>query len=162
MAKEREGEPRDVASLGNVLAAKKPRAVPAPVPSAPPVAAAPPATASKPKAAIEARDIGIDVPKPAKACADVHCPFHGTLPVRGQTFEGTVVSTRMQRTVVVERKYTRFIRKYERYEKRTKRMRVHSPPCLGLREGDHVVLMECRPIAKTVSFVAIQNKGAAA
>lgn len=108
------------------------------------------------------RDIGIDVPKPSKGCDDRHCPFHGTLPVRGQTFEGTVVSARMERTVVVEREYLRFITKYERYEKRTKRFCVHSPPCLELKEGDRVVLMECRPIAKTVSFVAIHNKGVAA
>ncbi|HEV8595733.1 MAG TPA: 30S ribosomal protein S17 [Thermoplasmata archaeon] len=107
------------------------------------------------------RDIGIDVPKPAKGCEDTHCPFHGTLPVRGQSFEGVVVSTRMQRTAVVEREYSRYIRKFERYEKRTKRFIVHSPPCLELKEGDRVVLMECRPIAKTVAFVAIHNKGAA-
>lgn len=108
------------------------------------------------------RDIGIDVPKPEGTCQDRHCPFHGTLPVRGQTFEGRVVSIRMNRTAVVERDYLRYIRKFERYEKRTKRFHVHNPPCLGLRDGDRVVLMECRPIAKTVSFVAIQNKGAAA
>lgn len=110
----------------------------------------------------QARDIGIDVPKPPKGCEDRHCPFHGSLPVRGQSFEGTVVSTRMQRTAVVEREYMRWIRKYERYEKRTKRFQVHSPPCLDLKAGDRVVLMECRPIAKTVSFVAIHNKGAVA
>ena len=108
------------------------------------------------------RDIGIDVPRPAKACDDRHCPFHGTLPVRGQSFEGRVVSDRMQRTVVVEREYLRFQRKYERYEKRTKRFQVHSPPCLDLKVGDRITLMECRPIAKTVSFVAIRNKGVAA
>ena len=110
----------------------------------------------------QARDIGIDVPKPPKGCEDRHCPFHGSLPVRGQSFEGTVVSTRMQRTAVVEREYMRWIRKYERYEKRTKRFQVHSPPCLELKAGDRVVLMECRPIAKTVSFVAIRNKGGVA
>jgi len=109
-----------------------------------------------------ARDIGIDVPRPAKACADRHCPFHGTLPVRGQAFEGVVVSARMGRTVVVEREHLHFLQKYERYEKRTKRFHVHQPPCLDLKPGDRVVLMECRPIAKTVSFVAVQNKGAAA
>ncbi|MEK6851008.1 MAG: 30S ribosomal protein S17 [Candidatus Thermoplasmatota archaeon] len=106
--------------------------------------------------------MGIDVPAPKRACEDPHCPFHGTLPVRGQTFEGTVVSTRMQRTAVIERQYLRYIAKFERYEKRTKRFNVHSPSCLDLKAGDRVVLMECRPIAKTVSFVAIQNKGAAA
>lgn len=109
-----------------------------------------------------ATDIGIDVPAPAKACEDRHCPFHGTLPVRGQSFEGTVVSASMQRTVVVEREYLRYIRKFERYEKRTKRFQVHSPPCLELKEGDRVLIMECRPLAKTVSFVGIQNKGGAA
>ena len=147
-----------------------PKAAPSGVPTSPrppPPESAPrptPKPAAPPRAppAAVARDIGIDVPKPVKGCADVHCPFHGTLPVRGQSFEGTVVSTKMQRTVVVERHYLRYIRKYERYEKRTKRFQVHSPPCLELKDGDRVTLMECRPIAKTVSFVAIQNKGVAA
>ena len=112
-------------------------------------------------AASTGRDIGIDVPKPAKACDDRHCPFHGTLPVHGQLFEGTVVSARMQRTVVVEQEYLRYVRKFERYEKRTKRFMVHGPPCLDLAPGDRVVLMECRPISKTVSFVVIQKKGVA-
>ncbi len=155
MAKQREGEPKDAVVARKVPAAPK-LAAKVPPPTAP--VTAPP----KPRRPVEARDIGIDVPRPGKACEDVHCPFHGTLPVRGQTFEGRVVSTRMQRTVVVEREYTRYLRKYERYEKRTKRMRVHSPPCLELKDGDRVVLMECRPIAKTVSFVAIQNRGVAA
>src|SRR3990172_7175693 len=103
-----------------------------------------------------ARDIGIDGPKPAEGGNDRHCPVHG------QMFEGTVVSAHMQRTVVVERGYLRYIRKFERYEKRTKRFMVHGPPCLELRAGDRVVLMECRPISKTVSFVVIQKKGVAA
>lgn len=114
------------------------------------------------KKAQAAQDIGIDVPAPAKACEDLHCPFHGTLPVRGQAFEGTVVSTRMQRTAVVERQYLRYVQKFERYEKRTKRFNVHSPPCLDLKVGDRIMLMECRPLSKTVSFVAVMNRGEAA
>ncbi|MFA5896046.1 MAG: 30S ribosomal protein S17 [Thermoplasmata archaeon] len=109
-----------------------------------------------------ARDIGIDVPLPEKACTDAHCPFHGKLSVRGQTLEGVVVSTKMQRTAVIERKYLRYIQKYERYEKRTRRMNVHAPPCLGLSVGDRVTVMECRPLGKTVQFVAIANQGVAA
>ena len=109
-----------------------------------------------------ARDIGIDVPVPAKVCADLKCPFHGRLPVRGQALEGVVVSTRMQNTVVIERQYLRYIRKYERYEKRTRRMNVHAPPCLGLQVGHRVLAMECRPLGKTVHFVAIHNQGVAA
>ncbi len=108
-----------------------------------------------------ARDIGIDVPIPERTCTDRHCPFHGKLPVRGQTLEGVVVSTRMQRTVVIEREYLRYIQKYERFEKRTRRMNVHAPPCLNLSVGDRVRVMECRPLSKTVHFVAIHNQGAA-
>lgn len=109
-----------------------------------------------------ARDIGIDVPRPEKACADEHCPFHGKLSVRGQTLEGVVVSTKMQRTAVIEREYLRYIQKYERFEKRTRRMNIHAPPCLGLAVGDRVKVMECRPLSKTVQFVAIHNLGVAA
>lgn len=109
-----------------------------------------------------ARDIGIDVPPPEKTCTDEHCPFHGKLPVRGQSLEGVVVSTRMQRTAVVQREYLRYIQKYERFEKRTRRMNVHAPPCLALSVGDRVTVMECRPLSKTVQFVAIANQGVAA
>jgi small subunit ribosomal protein S17 len=119
------------------------------------------ASAAAPARAAGARDIGIDVPMPPKACADGKCPFHGHLSVRGQMLEGTVVSTRMQNTVVVEREYLRFIQKYERYEKRTHRLNVHAPPCLGVQVGHKIVAMECRPLGKTVHFVAIHNQGVA-
>ncbi len=119
-----------------------------------PAVAAAPATSG-------GRDIGIDVPIPTRACTDPKCPFHGRLSVRGQTLEGVVVSTRMQNTVVIEREHLRYMRKYERFEKRTRRMNVHAPPCLGLQVGHRVLAMECRPLGKTVHFVAIHNQGGA-
>ena len=119
-----------------------------------------PASAPKPIDST-VRDVGIDVPIPEKPCTDPKCPFHGRLSVRGQTLEGVVVSTRMQNTVVIERQYLRYIRKYQRYEKRTHRMNVHAPPCLGLQIGHRVLAMECRPLGKTVHFVAIHNQGVA-
>ena len=123
-------------------------------------------TASAPtpaaRKAAGARDIGIDVPLPEKACTDEHCPFHGKLSVRGQILEGVVVGTKMQRTAVIEREYLRYLQKFERFEKRTRRMNVHSPPCLALSVGDRVTVMECRPLGKTVHFVAIRNQGVAA
>ena len=121
-----------------------------------------PAPATAARKAPAARDIGIDVPLPEKACTDEHCPFHGKLSVRGQILEGVVVSTRMQRTAVIEREYLRYLQKFERFEKRTRRMNVHSPPCLGLSIGDRVTIMECRPLGKTVHFVAVRNQGVAA
>src|SRR5207245_9102434 len=84
-------------------------------------------------------------PSHAKRCTDANGQFHGRLPGRGQTLEGVVVSTRMQNTVVIEREHLRFIRKYQRYEKRTRRVNVHAPPCLGLQVGNRVLVMECRP-----------------
>jgi len=113
----------------------------------------------KPKTA---RDIGIDVPAPKTTCDDEHCPFHGTLSVRGQILDGVVISAKMSHTVVVKREYMRLITKFERYEKRTRRMLAHGPPCLGLTVGDRVTLMECRPLSKTVSFVVIEKRGTAA
>ncbi|HEC94783.1 MAG TPA: 30S ribosomal protein S17 [Thermoplasmatales archaeon] len=103
------------------------------------------------------RDIGLDVPVPEKECSDKNCPFHGTLSVRGQLFTGTVVSDKMDNTVVVEREYTHFVPKYERYEKRTSRNLVHCPPCIKAKTGDRVRISECRPLSKAVSFVVVQK-----
>jgi small subunit ribosomal protein S17 len=104
------------------------------------------------------RDIGIDVNPPASECDDVNCPFHGNLAVRGQVIDGSVVTVKMDRTVVVEREYLKYQKKYERYEKRTNRYSVHAPACLELNAGDSVRIMECRPLSKTVSFVAVEKR----
>lgn len=104
------------------------------------------------------RDIGIDVDGPKKSCSDKHCPFHGQLPVRGQIIEGIVVSDRMDRSIVVQREYLHYIPKYERYEKRKSRYLVHNPPCLEIKVGDKVKVMECRPISKHISYVAIEGR----
>lgn len=102
-------------------------------------------------------DIGVNVRPPEKTCTDRLCPFHGTLPVRGQMLEGEIVSDKMQMTVVVKREYMRKNRKYERLEKRTSKYLVHSPPCFEAKMGDHVKIMECRPLSKQVSFVIIEK-----
>ncbi|MEW5937903.1 MAG: 30S ribosomal protein S17 [Candidatus Thermoplasmatota archaeon] len=107
----------------------------------------------------KARNIGIDVPMPKGACNDAHCPFHGRLSVRGQILDGYVVSDRMDKTVVVRRDHLRYIPKYERFEKRYSKYAAHSPPCLDVKVGDKVRIMECRPLSKRVSFVVIENRG---
>jgi small subunit ribosomal protein S17 len=107
----------------------------------------------------KARDIGLDVPMPEKECDDPKCPFHGHLKVRGQLLEGKVISDRMQRTVTVQRDYQRLIPKYERFEKRRSKYKAHLPPCLDVKPGDQVIIGECRPLGKTVSFVVVAKKG---
>ena len=109
-----------------------------------------------------ARDIGLDVRAPKTRCDDPHCPFHGRLPVRGQTLEGTVVSAAMQRTAVVERTLLHFVPKFERYEKRRRRYLVHAPPCLAVEVGHRVRIAETRPLSKLVSFCIVADLGEAA
>lgn len=103
-----------------------------------------------------ARDIGLDVTAPKNECSDVNCPFHGTLPVRGQVLEGRVVSSKMNKTAVIQREFTRWISKYGKYEKRRSKIHAHNPPCIDAKEGDIVKIAECRPLSKTKKFVIIE------
>lgn len=105
-----------------------------------------------------ARDIGLDVPEPSKTCDDINCPFHGKLPVRGQILVGTVISTKMDKSVVIERSYEKMVSKYQRYEKRRTIMHAHNPHCINAKVGDVVTIAECRPISKTKSFVVIKTE----
>ena len=105
----------------------------------------------------EARNIGLNVTPPSESCTDPKCPFHGTLPVRGQVLTGTVVSTKMHNTVSVEREFMHFVKKFERYEKRTSTYHAHCPPCMKITVGDRVRIAECRPLSKTVSFVTVEK-----
>jgi small subunit ribosomal protein S17 len=102
------------------------------------------------------RDPGIDVKIPETTCTDPNCPFHGTLSIRGIKLEGTVVSTKMQKNIVIERERRVYDKKYERYEKRRSRKHAHLPKCIVKNVGDHAVIMECKPISKAVSFVVVE------
>jgi small subunit ribosomal protein S17 len=103
-----------------------------------------------------ANNIGLNAPQPKEACSDVNCPFHGTLSVRGQVITGKVVSDRMMGTVVVERQYLHYVRKYKRYEKRSSKLHAHNPPCIQAKIGDSVRIAECRPLSKTTTFVVVE------
>ncbi len=103
--------------------------------------------------------VGIDVKEPKVECEDPNCPFHGTLPVRGQILEGIVTSDKAERTITVERSFYKFISKYERYEKRKSKISAHKPDCLDVKIGDSVKIAECRPLSKTKHFVLVEVKG---
>ena len=105
------------------------------------------------------RNIGIDVKPPTKSCNDIFCPFHGSLSIRGRILEGKAVGIKARNMAIVEREYLHYVKKYMRYEKRRSRIHAHVPPCLGVGEGDSVKVAECRPLAKTVSFVVIERLG---
>ena len=103
--------------------------------------------------------IGLNVPQPETACADDNCPFHGSLSVRGDVLEGEVVSTDMEKTVVVQREYDVFVPKYDRYMKRRSRISAHHPPCLDVSVGDTVQIGETRPLSKTKAHVVVAVGG---
>ena len=71
--------------------------------------------------------------------------------IRGRILTGTVVSTKMHRTLVIRREYLHFIPKYSRYEKRHKNLAAHVSPAFRVEEGDQVTVGQCRPLSKTVS-----------
>ncbi len=90
-------------------------------------------------------------------CEDVNCPIHGELPTRGMVFDGMVVSDKMDKTVVVERQYFVKVRKYDRFKRARSKIPAHNPPCLNVKTGDRVRIMECRKLSKTVSFVVTEK-----
>jgi small subunit ribosomal protein S17 len=60
---------------------------------------------------------------------------------------------------VIQREYYHYVKKYNRYEKRRSRVHAHIPLCISLKEGEDVVVAECRPISKTVSFIIVGKAG---
>mgnify|MGYP002760816069 FL=1 len=101
--------------------------------------------------------IGLNIQEPEQECSDANCPFHGTLSVRGQTLEGTVASTDMTKTVIVQREYDVRVPKYDRSMKRRSLIPAHAPPCMDLSEGETVRIAETRPLSKTKSHVVVEQ-----
>ncbi len=102
-------------------------------------------------------NIGLSIKPPSENCSDKNCPFHGNLPVRGQIITGKVVSNKMPDTISVKRDFMHYVKKYERYERRTSKYLAHCPPCIKVQPGDDVKIAECRPLSKSVSFVTVQK-----
>ena len=106
--------------------------------------------------------IGLDVAQPPEPeNPDEYdyetCPFYGELSVRGQILEGEVVSTDMDKTVVVQREYDVTVPKYDRKMKRRSRIPAHVPGVLDpLAVGDTVRIAETRPLSKTKSHVVVE------
>lgn len=103
--------------------------------------------------------IGVDVKAPKSTCEDIKCPFHGKVRVRGRTIFGTVIAQDVHKSATIEIPRSKFIKKYDRYEKKKARMRVHNPPCLNAKVGEKVRTMECKPLSKSKKFVIIEVVG---
>ncbi|CCH62241.1 hypothetical protein TBLA_0G03040 [Henningerozyma blattae CBS 6284] len=102
--------------------------------------------------------LGFKTPKTAieGTYIDKKCPFTGMVSIRGKILTGTVVSTKMHRTIVIRRDYLHYIPKYNRFEKRHKNVPVHVSPAFRVEVGDIVTAGQCRPISKTVRFNVVK------
>ncbi|MCF7861111.1 30S ribosomal protein S17 [Candidatus Woesearchaeota archaeon] len=107
---------------------------------------------------MKAKNVGIGIESPKKECTDKKCPFHSDIKLRGFSFSGKIVSMDIHNSCSVEWQRTRYIPKYERYEKRKSKVRAHIPKCLeGIKEGDTVKIHECRPLSKTINFIVVEK-----
>ena len=85
---------------------------------------------------------------------DKKCPFTSSVSIRGSILKGLVISTKMERTIIVRRDYLRYVKKYRRYdfsegliysyEKRHCNIPAHCSPCFDVKEGDIVTIGQCR------------------
>jgi small subunit ribosomal protein S11e len=102
------------------------------------------------------KNIGLGFKTPKEAIEgnyiDKKCPFTGNVSIRGRILSGVVKSTKMNRTITLRMDYLHFIKKYQRYEKRHTNISAHISPCFRCKEGDKVVVGQCRPLSKTVRF----------
>jgi small subunit ribosomal protein S17 len=106
----------------------------------------------------EMKNIGIDVKKPeySPKAIDPKDPFYGSIKLRGRTFQGIVVSDKMQKTATIEWPRRKFNKKYERFEMRRSRVKAHNPESINAKTGDTVKIAETRPLSKTKNFVIIE------
>ena len=102
------------------------------------------------------RDIGLKVKEPTRECTDKHCPFHGTLSVRGKLFDGKVTSNKARQTITLQKESPTYYNKFKRYARSTSTIHAHVPECIDVESGDYVRTAECRPISKSVSYVVVE------
>ena len=103
-------------------------------------------------------NIGLNVKAPTKECDDVHCPFHGGLSIRGKLFDGIITGDKARQTVTLEKEAPVYFSKFKRYARSTNTIHAHVPECMEVSLGNHVLTAECRPIAKSVSYVVVEVK----
>ncbi len=74
--------------------------------------------------------------------------------INGKTLRGTVVSDKMDKTIVV--RVERFVKnpKYKKYQKISKKYKAHDENNTS-KVGDAVTIRECRPLSKDKNFEVV-------
>ncbi len=100
----------------------------------------------------------LGVKAPHKECTDKKCPFHGEITVKKELFTGRIIKKDINHSATIEWFRPNYIPKYERYELKRSRLRVHNPACLNAEVGQEVLVAKTRPLSKTKTHVIIQIK----
>jgi small subunit ribosomal protein S17 len=87
---------------------------------------------------------------------DQKCPFTGGLSVKKELLQGKVIKRDVGNSATIEWSRPYFVRKYERYEMRRSRLRVHNPPVIDAQVGQTVLVAKTRPLSKTKNHVILK------
>lgn len=93
---------------------------------------------------------------PEKTCTDEKCPFHGMISVKNELFTGKIVKKDINRSATIEWNRPCYVPKYERYQFKRSRMRVHNPACIEGQLDQTVLVARTRPLSKTKNHVIIK------
>ncbi|OGG11890.1 30S ribosomal protein S17 [Candidatus Gottesmanbacteria bacterium RBG_13_45_10] len=77
---------------------------------------------------------------------------------KGKVFEGSVVSTKTPKTIIVEVTHSHRHPLYKKAVKRSKRFSVHNES-IDVKEGDKVRIIETKPISKRKHFRLLSKIG---
>src|SRR3989338_4500100 len=94
---------------------------------------------------------------PNKNCTDKKCPFHGLVNVKQELFKGKVIRKDVNKSATIEWFRPFYVAKYERFEVRRSRMKVHNPSCIDAVVGDRVLVAKSRPLSKTKNHIIISK-----
>ena len=103
------------------------------------------------------KNIGLDVKAPKKECND-SLSISWKLSIRGKLFDGKVTGDKAKQTITLQKEAPVYFSKFKRYARSTNTIHAHVPECISVSIGDHVLTAECRPIAKSVSYVVVEVK----
>jgi len=103
-------------------------------------------------------NIGLKVKEPKRNCTDKNCPFHGNLSIRGKLFDGKVTGNKAKQTITLQKESAIYFTKFKRYARAKSTIHAHVPNCIDVESGDFVLTAECRPIAKSISYVVVEVK----
>ncbi len=78
------------------------------------------------------------------------------LRTHGRIFVGTVIKDVFHKTTTIEFPRQVYNSKYERFQKRRTRIKVHVPEEFKIKKGDVIRVIETRPISKTKNFMALE------